>query len=70
VRATADCSRRLASAGQNLSALAARGVTVPFPDALIATVAIDNDLEVWHHDVHFTLMHTVLPQLRLFKEPT
>jgi predicted nucleic acid-binding protein len=55
--------------GRNLAALASRGISVPFPDALIAPVAIDNNLEVWHHDAHFPLMQTVLPQLRLFAEP-
>ena len=55
--------------GTNLSALATRGITVPFPDALIATVAIENNLEVWHHDAHFPLMQTALPRLRLFVEP-
>jgi predicted nucleic acid-binding protein len=55
--------------GRNLSQLAARGITVPFPDALIATVAIDNDLELWNHDSHFAEIQKVLPQLKLFQEP-
>jgi predicted nucleic acid-binding protein len=42
---------------------------VPFPDALIGTVAINNNLEVWHHDAHFPLMQTALPHLRLFVKP-
>ena len=33
--------------GDNLAALRSRGVTVPFPDAAIATLGIENDLEVW-----------------------
>jgi predicted nucleic acid-binding protein len=49
--------------GRNLATLAGRGITVPFPDALIATVAIDHDVEVWHHDAHFPLMQLALPQL-------
>src|SRR5438876_427881 len=41
------------SLGRNLALLAAKGTTVPFPDALIATVALENDLELWHLDRHF-----------------
>jgi predicted nucleic acid-binding protein len=55
--------------GRNIAALGAKGVTVPFPDILIATLAIDLDLELWHHDHHFPLIQTVLPQLKLFQEP-
>src|SRR5262245_9744046 len=57
------------SLGRNLALLAGKGITVPFPDALIATVALENDLEVWHHDRHFPQIHKVIPQLKLFKEP-
>jgi predicted nucleic acid-binding protein len=55
--------------GDNLAALRASGVTVPFPDAVLATLAIDNDIEVWARDPHFAAMQTALPRLRLFKEP-
>jgi predicted nucleic acid-binding protein len=55
--------------GANQSALMARGITVPFTDALIATVAIENDLELWTYDSHFSMMQSVLPRLRLFVEP-
>jgi predicted nucleic acid-binding protein len=55
--------------GRNLAQLGAKGITVPFPDALIATVAIDNDLELWNHDRHFADMQKVLPALKLFQEP-
>lgn len=58
-----------AALGRNLSALRAHGITVPFPDALIATVAIENDLELWTRDAHFSLIQGVLPQLKLFAEP-
>ena len=57
------------SLGRNLALLAAKGTTVPFPDALIATVALENDLELWHLDRHFPDIHKVIPQLKLFKEP-
>jgi predicted nucleic acid-binding protein len=55
--------------GDNLGALYARGVTVPFPDALIATLGIENDIEVWARDPHFLTMQTILIQLKLFQEP-
>jgi predicted nucleic acid-binding protein len=55
--------------GDTLAALRARGVTVPFPDAVIATVAIENDVEVWARDTHFPAMQKVLSRLKLFQEP-
>jgi predicted nucleic acid-binding protein len=55
--------------GDNLAALRAAGVTVPFPDVVIATVAIANDIELWTHDNQFTMIQRVLPRLRLFQEP-
>jgi predicted nucleic acid-binding protein len=57
------------SLGRNLSVLAAKGITVPFPDALIATVAIEHGLELWQHDRHFPEIQRVIPQLQLFQEP-
>jgi len=55
--------------GDNLAALRAGGVTVPFPDAVIATVAISNDIELWTRDAQFLHIQRVLPNLRLFVEP-
>jgi predicted nucleic acid-binding protein len=55
--------------GDSLAALRANGITVPFPDAVIATLAIENDIEVWARDPHFAMMKKALPQLRLFQEP-
>jgi predicted nucleic acid-binding protein len=55
--------------GDNLAALRASGVTVPFADAIVATVGIENDSEVWARDPHFSTMQKVLNQLRLFSEP-
>ena len=45
------------SLGENLRALRAAGLTVPLPDALIATVAIEDGVEVWTRDAHFARMH-------------
>jgi predicted nucleic acid-binding protein len=55
--------------GDNLNALRANGVTIPFADAVIATVAITNDIELWTRDGHFALVRRVLPDLKLFAEP-
>jgi predicted nucleic acid-binding protein len=55
--------------GANLSLLRSRGVVTPFPDALIATVAIRSDLELWTYDAHFNVIQNVLPALRLFSGP-
>jgi len=55
--------------GDNLAALRSNGITVPFPDVVIATIAIENDLELWTRDTHFPMMQNVLPKLKLFVEP-
>lgn len=55
--------------GDNLAALRSAGVTVPFSDAIIATVAIANDLELWARDKQYTFIQNVLPALNLFHEP-
>ena len=44
-------------------------MTVPFPDAVVATLAIANNLELWTRDAHFTLIQQWLPALKLFQEP-
>ena len=53
--------------GNYLSLLRAAGVTVPFADAMIATLAIENDLELWTRDAHFVRIQGVLTGLRLFQ---
>jgi predicted nucleic acid-binding protein len=55
--------------GDNLAALRAVGIAVPFADVVIATVAIANDIELWTRDKHFALMQAALPALKLFQEP-
>jgi predicted nucleic acid-binding protein len=55
--------------GDTLATLYAGGITVPFPDALVATIAIANDFEVWAPDPHFPIMQKILPHLKLFQEP-
>jgi predicted nucleic acid-binding protein len=55
--------------GDTLAALRAAGLTVPFPDTVLACVAVAYGMELWSRDQHFSLIQTVLPQLRLFQEP-
>jgi predicted nucleic acid-binding protein len=57
------------SHGRNLADLGAKGISVPFADALIATVATESHVALWHHDQHFPLIQKVLPHLKLFQEP-
>ena len=54
--------------GDNLAALRASGVTVPLADAIIATVAMTNNVELWARDQHFLLIKQVMPALKLFQE--
>jgi predicted nucleic acid-binding protein len=39
--------------GDHLATLRGSGVTIPFADALIAAVAMANNLELWTRDPHF-----------------
>jgi predicted nucleic acid-binding protein len=55
--------------GDNLAVLRAAGVTVPFTDAALATLALSLDIELWARDKHFPVIRKVLPQLKLFPEP-
>jgi predicted nucleic acid-binding protein len=55
--------------GDHLATLRAGGVTVPFQDVVIATVALVNNLELWTRDAQFGHIQRVLPALKLFHEP-
>ena len=55
--------------GDNLAALRSNGITVPFQDAVVATLGIVNDIEVWARDPHFPIMQKILVRLKLFQEP-
>lgn len=50
--------------GSLLYKLCIHGITVPFTDALIAIVAIENNIPVWTDDKNFDLMNTVIPELK------
>ena len=53
--------------GENLYKLRKSGLTVPFSDAIIATLAIKYSIPVWTGDKHFILMQSILPDLKLYK---
>jgi predicted nucleic acid-binding protein len=55
--------------GRNQSQLSATGISVPLIDTVLATIAIESDIELWTYDSHFALIRGVLPALRLFQEP-
>jgi len=57
------------AAGRNQAMLRSNGLNVPLDDTIIATTAIIVDIELWAYDGHFTAMATLLPSLRLFREP-
>jgi predicted nucleic acid-binding protein len=44
------------------------GVTVPLVDAVLATVAISLDVEVWARDIQFNTIQGVMPALKLYRE--
>jgi predicted nucleic acid-binding protein len=55
--------------GDTLAELGRNGLTVPVPDAVIATLGMDLDVEIWSRDPHFPAMQKHLPRLKLFQEP-
>ena len=55
--------------GDNLATLRSSGVTIPFADAVIATLGIESNMEVWTRDPHFAAIQTMLPSLLLYREP-
>ena len=52
--------------GRNLYELRSHGITLPFQDALIATIAISHRAQVWTNDVHFARIQEFVPELRLY----
>ena len=53
--------------GRMLYRLRKAGVTLPFTDAIIAQVAIDNDIAVLTNDHHFRLIQSIIPELKLYE---
>ncbi len=54
--------------GVELYRFRTNGLTVPLADAIIACLAIKNDMPVWTHDNHFIRIQEVLTNLRVIKE--
>lgn len=52
--------------GDNLNRLRMRGLTVPFPDGIIATMGLKYKLPIWTNDRHFTGMSEILTGLALY----
>ena len=52
--------------GRMLYRLRRSGITVPFTDAVIADVAIRNNISLITNDHHFRLISAVIPELRLY----
>jgi predicted nucleic acid-binding protein len=55
--------------GDLLAVLRSNGVTVPFNDVVIASVAIAAGVELWTRDNQFKLIQSHEPKLLLFQEP-
>lgn len=53
--------------GEFLYKLRVSGVTLPYADALIAFIAIKNDLQIFTRDKHFKLIRVVEPLLKLYE---
>ena len=51
--------------GRNLYLLRSNSVTVPFQDAIIATLAIRNNVSVWTRDKHFSMIKEILAELKI-----
>ncbi len=54
--------------GDLLAVLRKNGITVPFNDVVIASVAVATGVELWTHDKQFQLIQQHEPRLRLFQE--
>ena len=43
------------------------GFTVPFTDAVIASIGMKYDIPVWANDKHFDMMKSVIPKLTVYR---
>lgn len=55
--------------GLNMAVMRRNGLIVPFQDAVVATIAVRADYELWCNDRHFVLMQGFFPALRLSTDP-
>lgn len=53
--------------GLMIAELRRHGMKVPFPDVIIAYLAITTDSELWTQDKHFKLIQNVFSNLKLYK---
>ena len=53
--------------GDQLYMYRTNGITVPFPDAMIASLGIKYGIPVWTDDKHFSMMQSVIPQLKVVR---
>ena len=55
--------------GDNLYNLRKKGISVPFSDAIIATIALKHGIPIWTGDRHFLLIQSVLIGLNIYQTP-
>ena len=53
--------------GSQLYAYRKQGMTVPFTDATIASIALKYGMGVWTNDKHFDMMKSVIPELAVYR---
>ena len=49
-----------------LYTLKSSGISIPFQDAMIAILAMKTGCQLWTTDRHFSILQSVLPELKLF----
>lgn len=54
--------------GRFLYKIRVNGLTVPYADALIAFIALKNDIQIMTKDKHFKLIQVVEPLLKLYND--
>lgn len=57
-----------ADVGNLLYDLRKQGITIPFQDAVLCSLALKHDLVLWSNDKHFNLIKEKVDQLKLFKQ--
>lgn len=53
--------------GDNLYNLRKKGISIPFSDAIIATIALNHGIPIWTGDKHFLLIQSVLTGLKIYQ---
>lgn len=55
--------------GDNLYKLRRKGISIPFSDAIIATITLKRGIPIWTGDKHFLLIQSVLTGLNIYQTP-